>query len=76
VEGFPTIRELCKQHIPNELLTREFRHVRRVTLFPHRHFAPQLVEEVFEEDDVVLSRLRSLGLGGGHQRHYALVSLM
>ena len=30
--------------------------------------AIQLVEEVFQEDDVVLSLLRSRGLGGGHQR--------
>jgi len=38
---------------------------RRVTLFARRHFAPQLVEEVFEKHDVVLGRLRSLRFGGG-----------
>ena len=30
----------------------------RVALFPDRHFAPQLVEEVFEEDDVGRQSLR------------------
>jgi len=44
----------------------------RVTLFPDRHFAPQLVEEIHQEYDVVLRLLRPLGLGGRHQRHDAL----
>ena len=36
----------------------EFRHERRLTLFPDRHFPTQLVEEVFEEGHVVLRLLR------------------
>jgi hypothetical protein len=65
MDGWPTTRALCKQHISNDLLAREFRDLRRVTLFPYRHFAPQFVEEVQEEDDVIQSLLRALGLGGG-----------
>jgi hypothetical protein len=39
-----------------------------VALFPGLHFALQLVDEVHEEDDVVLSLLRPRRLGGGYQR--------
>ena len=39
MDGCPTIHSLSKQHISNELLTKEFRHERRVTLFPDGHFA-------------------------------------
>ena len=44
--GLPTIRALSKHLISNELLTKEFRRERRVTLFPRRRFPPQLVCEV------------------------------
>ena len=51
---WPTIQDLSKQNISNDLLTREFRHERRETLFRDRHFALQFIGEVFEEDHVVL----------------------
>jgi hypothetical protein len=66
--GCRTSRALSGQHISNELLTREFQHSRLVTLFPDRHFAPALVEEVQQKDDVVLRLSRARGLGGGHLR--------
>jgi hypothetical protein len=64
-----TIQALSKQLIPNELLTKEFRHVGRVALFPNWEFALQVVEEVFQEDDVVMGLLRSLGLDARNREH-------
>jgi hypothetical protein len=51
------------------LLTKEFRHVGRVALFPNWEFALLVVEEVFQEDDVVLGLLRSLGLDARNREH-------
>ena len=44
----------------------------RLPLLAGRYFASQLIEEIHQEDDVILSLLRFFGLGGGHQRSNAL----
>jgi hypothetical protein len=63
-EGLPTIHSLSKQHISNELLTKEVRHLRRVELFPGRHFPSQFVGEVHWENHVALGLLRFRCLDG------------
>lgn len=55
ITGWAT-RALSKQHIYNELLTKDFRHLRRVTLFRDRRFAPQFLEEVQQKGDVDIPR--------------------
>ena len=44
----------------------------RLPLLAGGHFAPQFVEEVFDEYDVILRLLRFFGFGCGHQRRNAL----
>jgi hypothetical protein len=44
----------------------------RLPLLAGWYFASQLIEEIHQEEDVILSLLRFFGLGGGHQRSNAL----
>jgi hypothetical protein len=57
-----TIQDLSKQYTSNQLRTMEFA-IGGVTLSPNRPLAPQLVDEVDEENNVVLRELRFWRLG-------------